>query len=238
MHLNIFKYNYYEYITENIISHIYDPRFLIFMISVIMLHKYINFEKKTTKYFLMHFIFNMYVSFNTFTDTLNIIKYPYQVENVENYISFLVVIFHIYHIICYRDKIEIDEMIHHIWSVFILMPITWLYYCNIANASLFFMTGLPGGITYLLLVLKDNNKISSITEKYISKQLNMWLRIPGSVIVGYIIFVNAVISESYITYFSLLFCSIGSIWNGIYFGSTIIQSYAVSASANKLKIIS
>jgi hypothetical protein len=96
------------------------------------------------------------------------------------------------------------------------------------------MTGFPGGITYLLLVLKDMDIISSIREKHISKHLNMWIRIPGAIIVGYIIFINAIDSESYIAYYSLLFCTAGCFWNGIYFGSTIISSYAVSNNLKKL----
>ena len=225
--LNIYKYDLNEYLYYNVYYHFTELKLWVFFGVLILLHNFIKFKKQITKYFLIHFIFNMYVSINTVYDTITIFNQPYNIQSVSNYISFLVVLFHIYHVIFYHDKIQIDELIHHIWIVFILMPITWLYYCNLANSSLFFMTGFPGGLVYLLLVLKDMDVINSLTEKRISKYLHMWIRIPGAVIVGYIIYANAVKSESYISYFSLLFCTMGSIWNGIYFGSTIIGSHAV-----------
>lgn len=226
--LNIYKYSIGEYLYYNVYEHFTEVQFWIFSVSLLLLHNCIKFEKTMTKYFLMHFLFNMYVSVSTLRDTVNIFNHPYEIESVSNHMSLLVVLFHIYHIVFYYNTIKLDEIIHHIWIVFILMPITWLYYCNLANSSLFFMTGFPGGMTYLLLVMKDMDVISSLTEKRVSKYLNMWIRIPGAIVVGYIIYINAVVAETNGSYISLLFCAAGSIWNGIYFGNTIIGSYAVS----------
>ena len=222
-HSNLNTYLYY-----NIFVHFTKYHIWILLGTIFLLHNILRFNKNITKYFLMHFLFNMYISYNTLNHTLEILYNPYNIQLVNNYISFCVVVFHIYHIIFYYKDIKSDELIHHIWMVFIILPITWLSYYNLADASLFFMTGLPGGITYLLLVLKDMKLISSLTEKYISKQLNTFIRIPGSVIVGYIIFINAITTETYLFQYLLIFCSIGSLWNGIYFGSAIISSYAIA----------
>lgn len=235
MHFNIYQYSFNDYIYNSIILNFYKIEVWIFLAVLPILHCLINFNKPITKYYLMHFLFNMYVSISTFNDTVFILKYPYDVKQVSNFISFMVVLFHMYHIIFYYNKIDFDEIVHHVWIVFTILPVTWLYYCNIANASLFFMTGLPGGITYLLLVLKNMEIISSLKEKQISKHLNMWIRIPGAVIVGYIIFINSINSQSYIEFLSLIFCTIGCFWNGIYFGSTIISSYAISKNALQKK---
>jgi hypothetical protein len=235
--LNMDKYDFINYLYHNIVIHFTTLHIWFLLGTLFVLHNVINFNKKITNYFLIHFIFNMYVSFNTFENTIEILYNPYAVFTTNNYVSFAVVLFHIYHIIYYYNDIKIDEMIHHIWIVFIILPITWLNYCNIADSSLFFMTGLPGGITYLLLVLKETKYISSMTEKYISKHLNMWIRIPGSIIVGYIIFVNAMIATTMFATISLVFCSLGCLWNGVYFGSTIISSHALLEEKNKKKVI-
>ena len=232
----MYKYDFTNYLYHNIVAHFTTLHIWILFSTLILLHNVINFNKKITKYFLIHFMFNMYVTFNTFENTIEILYNPYAVFITNNYVSFAVVLFHIYHIVYYYKDIKIDEMIHHIWIVFIILPITWLNYCNIADSSLFFMTGLPGGITYLLLVLKEMKYISSLTEKHISKHLNMWIRIPGSIIVGYIIFVNAMIATTIFATISLVFCSLGCLWNGVYFGSTIISSYAIISENEKEKL--
>ena len=47
--------------------------------------------------------------------------------------------------------------------------------------SLFFLTGIPGCIDYLLLFLTRNNFIEKITEKRINNYVNLWIRCPGCV---------------------------------------------------------
>ena len=175
-----------DYLYDNVYLNL-NSETLLFTFILFVLHFTV---KSKNKYFLIHFIFNVYVTINTIKDTLYILSNPYDVQRVSNKISFYVVIFHMYHMLFYAN-IQIDEIIHHIWIVFIIIPMTWIYYNNLANASLFFMTGSAGGTTYFLLYLRDKEVISKITEKYISKHLNMWIRIPGSIIVGYIIFLNS-----------------------------------------------
>ena len=222
--LSIIDRNFYEYIQENVLVH--SRSALLFIATLFVLHSFLTIfnMKSSTKYALVHFIVNMYVTYGTFTDTVNVFMNPYDIEHVSNYISLVVVILHIYHIAFYFKTIKIDELIHHIWIVFIILPITWLSYVNLANVSLFFMSGFPGGITYILLVLKDFSVITSLQEKYISKHLGMWIRMPGAIIVGYIIILQCA-HQSTIGIVLLSICAAGCFWNGIYFASTIIESY-------------
>jgi len=224
--LNINKYaTLNDYIYNNILVHSeYVMYFLICLTSMHIIFN--NFSKQSTKYALIHFFVNMYVTYGTFSDTVFILSNPYNIRFTSNYTSVIVVILHIYHIVFYREDIKRDELIHHIWIVFVILPITWLTYNNLANASLFFMTGFPGGITYFLIVLKDTGIISSLQEKYISKHLGMWIRMPGAIIIGYIIILHAIDAKSYLDILALIVCSAGCFWNGIYFASTIITSYA------------
>jgi hypothetical protein len=129
----------------------------------------------------------------------------------------------------YWKTIAFDEKVHHFILVFLLIPLTWIYYTNICDFAMFFMTGLPGGITYLLLFLKNLGLIETKTEKKISKHLNMWIRAPGCVITSYIIYLNYIngsfSSDNFMNKLAVGLSIVGSLWNGMYFASTIIESY-------------
>ena len=49
------------------------------------------------------------------------------------------------------------------------------------NYSLFFLTGLPGGINYILLFLSRNKCMERLTQKRINNSLNLWIRAPGCI---------------------------------------------------------
>lgn len=219
-------------IVNNIYTNILLPKLYVFIIVLIMLHKLIR-DNGSTKYFMIHFLFNMYVVCATYRDMLNSLIYVNQLYKIDTFSSFTIIIFHIYHIIAYKNNITYDDIIHHILNVFVIIPITWLHSNNLISAGLFFMTGLPGGIIYLCLWLRDHKYISKITEKTISKNINIWIRSPGCIIVSYLIWQGANTKQlevncSPIFYNLLTFILIGGIyWNGIYFANTIVESYTM-----------
>jgi hypothetical protein len=45
--------------------------------------------------------------------------------------------------------------------------------------SLFFATGLPGGISYAVLFLQRNGWLGRLTEKRVNTAVNVWIRAPG-----------------------------------------------------------
>ena len=178
----------------------------------------------------------MYSVIYNWNNVIQVLNNPLNVIPVSNELSINIVLFHIYHCICYWEDIKLDEKIHHILMVFILNPILWLNYVNICDFAMFFMTGLPGGITYLMLFLKNMNIIKSITEKHISMHLNLWIRAPGCIITAYIIYLNY-INNTIITNNFMCRCGIylgifGSIWNGMYFTKSIITSYVLTNKIN------
>jgi hypothetical protein len=104
-------------------------------------------------------------------------------------------------------------------------------YINLSDMGMFFMTGLPGGITYLLLSLKNLHLIKDATEKRISKHLNMWIRAPGCVLTSYFIYLNYAnnkFGNLILPYkLGIYLCMLGTFVNGMYFAGTIIESYGV-----------
>ncbi len=63
----------------------------------------------------------------------------------------------------------------------------------ISSFALFFLTGLPGAIDYMLLYLVKINKVNSVTEKKIYTYLSTYIREPGC-IYTFIIGLNGVLT--------------------------------------------
>ena len=140
---------------------------------------------------------------------------------------------HIYHIIWYFNKLRFDDWLHHILMIFVLIPIS--LYINVGlftNHALFFISGLPGAIDYLLLFLNRNNWIKKITEKSINCFLNLWIRAPGCVAHA-VLSIQAILiklEKDNISTFNLilsLICVALVYWNGIYFMNQVVQTYAI-----------
>jgi len=111
----------------------------------------------------------------TFTDLHNLHLYP------TNWLAIqLCLALHLYHVMLYWKGFRSDDWLHHGLMIGVALPIG----C-IANAhtffgmSLFFTTGLPGGIDYVLLFANRNGWIHKLTEKRVNAFLNVWIRSPG-----------------------------------------------------------
>jgi len=191
-------------------------------------------------YFGLHSIINLF-------NTLSIIPFltyfasdPLFIKEYDTY-SWLIYLYpalislHNFHMIHNLKQINMDEIIHHV-----LTYIFWFFMLYLQHpiyiASLIVMSGIPGGITYLLLFMKKINLIQSITEKSWSKNLNVWIRSPGCVMFGFLYIVRSIILKHSMMDFSInLFIAIWTMINGIHFMDNICRSYYI-ASTNHKKI--
>eukprot|EP00054_Salpingoeca_dolichothecata_P000496 m.280471 g.280471 ORF g.280471 m.280471 type:complete len:282 (-) comp108204_c0_seq1:80-925(-) len=89
---------------------------------------------------------------------------------------------HCYHVVMFDDLTWLDWL-HHGLMTFLAIPACFPVgrMGALMNVVHFFVTGLPGGLDYLLLALVQNEKIERLTEKRINNSLNVWLRAPGIV---------------------------------------------------------
>ena len=91
------------------------------------------------------------------------------------------------------------------------------------------MSGIPGGITYLMLFLQKFDKIDKMNEKKISMYLNIWLRAPLCIIFSTLLYIKNIqaynitndLYNYYLTLNMIIFTSI----NGIHFMHTITESH-------------
>ena len=87
---------------------------------------------------------------------------------------------HIYH--CLAFKLSGADIFHHAVFVTILcgLAIPYKHTGGVANNfGCFFLSGLPGGMDYVLLVLMQHGLIDKITEKKWNAVINVWLRGPS-----------------------------------------------------------
>lgn len=204
----------------------------IYSISLSIIHNLSvwNFYPAIIKYYFIHILHNIIITICTTYQVYQVLTQPLIVYKLSPILSIITYILHIYHYAFY--KITFDEKLHHLINVFIVIPLLWLNYNNICDASLFFMTGLPGGITYLLLFFVKLGYIANIREKYISKYINLWLRGPGCIIMAYIIFINLSGFDSFEKFIAIMAMG-GLYWNGIYFTQTIVESHIKNHINNK-----
>jgi hypothetical protein len=217
-----------------LIEHIIDvlPFFIIFEICHIGSKNI--FREFNTTYFLLHFIVNCINTYLLIPLIYNIIYDPigkYILMDNWNKLDIIypmIIGLHTFHLVHNISKIYYDEIIHHI-----LTHIFWYFISYTDNpfyiAPIIAMSGIPGGITYLLLFINKYNLISRITEKKISMYLNIWLRAPMCIIFATLLYIQGCNNN---IFYETLFMVLFIIVNGIHFMHNITESYYINILNN------
>ena len=192
------------------------------------------------RYYLLHTLTNFTVVYLTLDDLIftycnfaDFINYPM------NYTAMTLTFgLHLYHTIWYFKKLRFDDWLHHILTCGIALPLAAFSNAgSLLGHSLFYTTGLPGGIDYLMLFLNRNGFIEKITEKRVNNFLNLWLRCPGCIsqaaltVVGFNMVGDKLSSYDRTTGLITAFIVF---WNGIYFMNQVVVNYAIITN-NKRK---
>jgi hypothetical protein len=139
---------------------------------------------------------------------------------------------HLYHTILYWSTFRFDDWLHHGLMIGVSLPLGCVASSGpLLGASLFFTTGLPGGISYATLWLERNGVVSRATEKTVNQATNVWLRAPGCVAVASLI-AQAILlhPESVHEWQGVagLVCAALVGWNGLYFMQQAVESGVLS----------
>eukprot|EP00937_MAST-01D_sp_MAST-1D-sp2_P007311 g7311.t1 len=90
----------------------------------------------------------------------------------------IIVALHTYHALAFR--LSSEDIFHHLLFVPVIAGFGFLQQWGSAeNVLAFFISGLPGGIDYLLLGLVKMGVVHPILEKRWNCSINTWLRAPG-----------------------------------------------------------
>jgi len=207
--------------------------FFLYLLIFIVSDKILG-DKVEGKYYLIHFINNLFITFYTYP---NVIDSFVDLFNYANYVTnpqtvIITVALHLYHVIVYFKKLRFDDWLHHILMIAIVIPISVSMNVGcLLGLGLFFITGLPGGIDYLLLFLVRNKIIDKLLEKKINTYLNIWIRCPGCIIhstMSTMVLLRIAPKLSYLSLLGCFSCMAIIFWNGIYFMNQVVQNYAIN----------
>lgn len=191
-------------------------------------------QDQSARWFAIHAVANTVITALTFGDLLTTIANPFtstvaQFGYSNKLPAVLTVTMHLYHVVAFSNLKMID-WVHHILSAFVSGGVALFFNWGPAvNAIFFFMSGLPGGIDYVLLTLVKCRFIPDTTEKRVNFFLNLCLRMPGLLIVSSFSYAGLVHSGISGPLFALsTLCFSLNIWNGVYFCHRVVRSYYYS----------
>lgn len=180
-------------------------------------------------YYLIHALHNGMIVQNTFGDVWTTYTDFGSLEKYEpNYhAASLVFALHFYHIAMYYQKFRFDDWLHHITMIFMALPIgVYLPSSTLLGYSLFFTTGLPGGIDYFLLFLVRNGWLGRLQEKWMNHWLNVWIRSPGCASHAAITILYLGRIQSVGVQVLSFIPGLLNYWNGQYFMEQVVSDYA------------
>ncbi len=193
-------------------------------------------------YYAVHSLHNAAIVAVTYPDVIKTFLDFEQVFVTENNWTSISLCYalHLYHTAKYWRKFRFDDWLHHILMIVVALPVGTIYSCGTLTAfSLFFTTGLPGGIDYLFLFGVRNGFVHPITEKRVNTFLNVWIRSPGCV-------TQAALSVLYANQMSKFGLSFGwpmiipivlNYWNGQYFMQQVVEDYTKRSQENSNRIV-
>ena len=166
--------------------------------------------------------------YNTFTDLHGLTKYETNWLAVQ-----LCLALHFYHIALYWQKFRSDDWLHHLLMIGVAIPIgCYVQAHTLMGFSLFFTTGLPGCIDYLMLFLVRNQQLPKYTEKYVNTLLNVWIRSPGCQAMAALTVASTLSNPTqqeqhspFLTYLSVI-PALLNYWNGQYFMQQVVEDQA------------
>jgi hypothetical protein len=183
-------------------------------------------------YYLIHSLHNAAIVYLTGTEVVNSLTNFNYIQNSPQNILALELVFalHCYHIIRYWQKLRYDDWLHHILMIGIALPIGWATESHsLLGYNLFFTTGLPGGIDYVLLFLVRNGLMQKEIEKNVNAYINTWIRSPGCISHATltILFMSTTIEHFSINWWGGMIVATLTFWNGQYFMRQVVENNAL-----------
>lgn len=180
------------------------------------------------RWFALHVLANAVITASALPDLIVVARSPLCAmlapmgSWIPSHVSFAV---HFYHLFAFT-KLRTDDIIHHVLFGAPYGVVNFLFAVGpVVNALLFFATGLPGGITYALLVAVKCGLLAPIVEKQTTAALNTWLRAPGLVWVATVLASCATHGLLRTPPAAAAVCAILAFGNGVFYGASALESY-------------
>ena len=134
---------------------------------------------------------------------------------------------HIYHMVGGFQLTSGDYFHHLLFIPFLGFPGQVLLWGAVEPAGTVFISGLPGGISYLMLGMQKLNMMPSIVEKRVTANLNAWVRTPGILINSFIVYQAMLYGNHTLPLWAPFLHVVLPPYNGIYYCKQAIANYTV-----------
>tara|TARA_Y100000992_G_C21272951_1_gene497985 strand:- start:1928 stop:2608 length:681 start_codon:yes stop_codon:yes gene_type:complete len=221
MNNNLLEIYNNSYNNENIYFIINLPIIFIFDRALI------TFFGKKARWFQLHVICNLWVTYEIYNDVILIYKNPLVGYKYlpDNKISYIIFWLHFYHFLLFNNLKFIDYFHHVLFVIFGIIPSIRFIRTNQIFLGYIACSGIPGVFEYSLLFLFKHNMITMYSLKKCIYYLYLYFRLPLCLIgCGYNIsslHSNIVKDNIYISYYINLLLFI----NGTLFTQLVSKSY-------------
>jgi hypothetical protein len=180
------------------------------------------------RYFFLHAVINLgVVCFAAWPDVLRLLldsTHAYSGPSHTMVANSAIMAIHIYH--CLAFKLSTADIVHHLLFVTICcgLAIPFKHHGGVANnVGCFVLSGLPGGVDYVMLVLVKHSKLDKLTEKKWNARIQGWLRGPPMAVYAFVVWQNyclGTLGAKDLPYQLLFFTTAATlhILNGVYYG--------------------
>lgn len=234
----IYNYIFTPLVCNNICHFVisYITCFCLDKTSIILYNNNISRFKKFTPYsqnvrwFFIHFIINVYITIYGYSDLKYSITHLDKcsetdwVNGDELYVTAIAL--HLYHI--FHFNLNKLDWLHHISMAIISAPLVLLYNRKCSSVvGIWFTSGLPGAIDYLVLWLVKMGICTSEYEKRLYVYINVWLRSPGCIYATILQlgFLSTMQDNSNMEIYSKIWLMFILFWNGQFFMHTTLKDF-------------
>ena len=134
---------------------------------------------------------------------------------------------HIYHMVGGFMLNSADYFHHLLFVPTCGFPGQLLPWGAVEPAGAFFISGLPGGVSYFLLGLQKVGKLQSITEKRVTANINTWVRTPGILFTSFVVYQGMVYARHTLPLWAVALQTVLPLYNALYYNKQAVANYTV-----------
>eukprot|EP00050_Salpingoeca_kvevrii_P012401 m.22339 g.22339 ORF g.22339 m.22339 type:complete len:255 (-) comp3994_c0_seq1:97-861(-) len=160
---------------------------VLFVVDQALVVRYLH---PKSRYFALHAFSNALTAYFALPDLIKTLRDPnYAFSGPTNTMlaNSSVASIHLYH--CLAFKLPLADIVHHAVFCVVLCGLA-IPYKQVGGAAnnlgCFFLSGLPGGMDYVLLVLVREGYMEKLTEKKWNSVINTWLRGPSMAMYAFV----------------------------------------------------
>jgi hypothetical protein len=142
---------------------------------------------------------------------------------------------HLYH--CLAFSLSADELFHHALFIPTIGAMGQYFSWGALQGAIGTqLSGLPGGIDYLMLVLVKHGRVSVMAQKRLSASLNNYLRGPVITVLSFILFQSYVYSRNTVPLVVGALVGGTAAFNALYYTKSAIANFALAHALDLLKV--